>query len=520
MVDSKATKKVKNAGQPSLSERLRGAREIFGEVWKQAMGKAGFILITFIVVMSIYAIVTMPPNFVNIWSFNIKYWEDNPAVVPPAWVSLFGEPVAPHMAKEFKEPVESSVYLRPVEYYGVKLMGYVQRYQLNYVLNDPAFPKDVLVRFVEVKAGNVTGRAGPVEPSVTVYVLVHRPDGHVILVNKPEPLKLSDLAARGVERLDAAVVGQQLSKLFNIPLEVAQSRALLLLFGEPQGNETVNPLTGTYTVEVIITYLARGVNPAVIQNAVENGELGVRDLKIIVKGSAYGRMGTDSYGRDLYLGLLYGFPVALLIGFFAAVSSVVIGLVAGIVSGYYGGIIDDIIQRTVDVLGNIPLLPVLVLLGVTLQELDVSPWTRLFVIIGFLVIFGWGGMAIIVRSMTLSIKSEPYIDAAKAIGASDRRIIFKHILPQIVPYAMANLVFSVPGAILVEAGLSVLGIRHGLPTWGSILADARDYIGAGGSYGVWWWILPPGILIGITSLAFVFLGLALETVVEPRLKRR
>ncbi|HID40655.1 MAG TPA: ABC transporter permease, partial [Pyrodictium sp.] len=176
--------------------------------------------------------------------------------------------------------------------------------------------------------------------------------------------------------------------------------------------------------------------------------------------------------------------------------------------------------RTVDVLGNIPLLPVLVLLGVTLQELDVSPWTRLFVIIGFLVIFGWGGMAIIVRSMTLSIKSEPYIDAAKAIGASDRRIIFKHILPQIVPYAMANLVFSVPGAILVEAGLSVLGIRHGLPTWGSILADARDYIGAGGSYGVWWWILPPGILIGITSLAFVFLGLALETVVEPRLKRR
>ncbi|HID40846.1 MAG TPA: hypothetical protein EYP33_01680, partial [Pyrodictium sp.] len=159
MVGSKATGKVKNAGQPSLSERFRGAREIFGEVWKQAMGKAGFILITFIVVMSIYAIVTMPPNFVNIWSFNIKYWEDNPAVAPPAWVSLFGEPVAPHMVKEFKEPVESSVFLRPVEYYGVKLMGYVQRYQLNYVLNDPAFPKDVLVRFVEVKAGNVTGRA-------------------------------------------------------------------------------------------------------------------------------------------------------------------------------------------------------------------------------------------------------------------------------------------------------------------------------------------------------------------------
>ncbi|MEM0377912.1 MAG: ABC transporter permease subunit, partial [Thermosphaera sp.] len=116
--------------------------------------------------------------------------------------------------------------------------------------------------------------------------------------------------------------------------------------------------------------------------------------------------------------------------------------------------------------------------------------------------------------MTLSIKEEPYIDAAKALGASNSRIIFKHIFPQVAMYASASLVASVPGAILSEAGLSVLGIRHGWPTWGAILSRARDT----GRYDIWWWILPPGIMLSLTSLAFILLGLAVEKIVEPRLR--
>ena len=119
--------------------------------------------------------------------------------------------------------------------------------------------------------------------------------------------------------------------------------------------------------------------------------------------------------------------------------------------------------------------------------------------------------------MTLSIKAEPYVEAAKAIGASNTRIIFRHIIPQIIPYAMASLVFSVPSAIITEAGLSVLGIKHGLPTWGRILADAQANREI--AYKMWWWILPPGFMLAITSLAFVLLGLAIETIVEPRLRR-
>ncbi|MCD6084156.1 MAG: ABC transporter permease, partial [Desulfurococcales archaeon] len=183
----------------------------------------------------------------------------------------------------------------------------------------------------------------------------------------------------------------------------------------------------------------------------------------------------------------------------------------GAVSAYFGGLVDEFLQRVIDVLGNVPLLPILILL------VDITPVDlRLPVIMIVLIVFGWGGLAIVVRSMTLSIKEEPYVEAARAIGAGSARIIFKHIIPQILPYAAATLVFSVPNAILTEAGLSVLGLEHGWPTWGKVLASAR----MSARYDIWWWILPPGILLAVTSLTFVLLGMAIETIVEPRLRTR
>ena len=241
-------------------------------------------------------------------------------------------------------------------------------------------------------------------------------------------------------------------------------------------------------------------------------------MGIRVIGSSYGLLGTDTKGRDLFLGLLYGFPVALIIGLSVAFAIVAIGLVLGVISGYFGGRVDEVIQRLVDVIVNVPLLPLLILVGVAIQTGGWTGWPALTIIMAVLVAFSWGGTTIIVRSMTLSIKAEPYIEAAKALGASTWRIVFRHIIPQIIPYATAVLVFSVPGAIIAEAGLSVLGIDHGLPTWGRILADAQAERGV--AYKMWWWILPPGLMLGLFSFAFVALGFTLETIVEPRLRRR
>ena len=276
---------------------------------------------------------------------------------------------------------------------------------------------------------------------------------------------------------------------------------------------TSTPLTGRYEFILEISYTAKNELREIASSPAD-------EVRVIVKGNVYGFLGTDDIGADLMQVLLYGTPIALAIGLTTAIITTFIGVFVGIASGYYGGVIDEIIQRIADIIGNIPTLPILIILAQIAQTeyaqygTEVKALMTILTIIGVLIVFGWGGLAITVRAMTLSIKEEPYIDAARALGASNSRIIFKHIFPQVAMYASASLVASVPGAILSEAGLSVLGIRHGWPTWGAILSRARE----NGRYDIWWWIVPPGIMLSITSLAFILLGLAIEKIVEPRLR--
>ncbi|MCE4598681.1 MAG: ABC transporter permease [Desulfurococcales archaeon] len=515
-----------------MSRLFSSIRAGFKEVWSNNMGKIGLSIIVVIIGISIYAVATLPPDLPDRWNYQFA-WSEYPKRVPPEWIKYFGVPIAKHEVYEdikpksyiIKNPQQSEVMLKYYyESIGKKsqiLYGYIQEYKVEYKLEQEAFPTGLQVFITPKNQSYITYRGQNITIQAIPIILIERPDGLIIeAYEAPTGFKLNELSAITADPL---TFGRELmnyyrekgieSNLTDIDLK---SLGIKLAFGEYLGGKHVKPLTGTYTIYLLIMYT--GAPPNVIENAIRSGELGIEKLSIVVMGSAYGLFGTDVMGRDLALGIFYGFPVAVVIGLFAAVSSVLIGLVIGVISGYYGGLIDEIIQRIIDILANIPLLPILILVGVAIQENpNYGPWSKLFIIIGFLVILGWGGLAIIVRSMTLSIKAEPYIEAARAIGASNRRIIFRHIIPQIIPYAMASLVFSVPGAIIIEAGLSVLGIEHGLPTWGKILADAQANRGV--AYTMWWWILPPGLMLAITSLAFVLLGLAIETIVEPRLRR-
>jgi len=312
---------------------------------------------------------------------------------------------------------------------------------------------------------------------------------------------------------------EQFKTIYNLTIgieDIPSTKIQEFIFGKPiivkENNETkirYVPLKGTYRLIVNVIGL-----PNVKINYMYNA---VGEVVIIVKGSAYGLMGTDYLGRDLAEGLYYGFPVAMMIGVVVALVDTVIGVILGAISGYYGGLVDEIIQRLVDIIGNIPWLPILIIIAnVSYILYPNNPPMRLWLIMFTLMILGWGGLTIVIRSMTLSIKSEPYVEAARCLGAGHRRILFLHIVPQVIPYAVASMVFSVPSAILTEAGLSVLGIYHGMPTWGLIISEART----NGTIYQWWWILPPGFLIAITSLTFVLLGMAIERIVEPRLRTR
>ncbi len=237
----------------------------------------------------------------------------------------------------------------------------------------------------------------------------------------------------------------------------------------------------------------------------------ILESKMILGGKAFGVMGTDELRRDLAIGLLWGMPLALLIGISVSIGSVVVGLIYGVYSGYKGKRTDEVMMRFNDVIYALPALPFLIILAVTISN-------SIFLMIGFLMIFSWVGIAKVSRSMSLQIKTRQYVEAAKIMGQKDSRIIFRHILPQLLPYAFASIAISVPAAITTEAGLSFLGLGDpSFPTWGQILHDANTYGAA--AQGFWWWIVPPGILIAITGLAFVFIGNALDSIVNPKLKR-
>ncbi|MEM3493666.1 MAG: ABC transporter permease, partial [Thermoplasmata archaeon] len=221
-------------------------------------------------------------------------------------------------------------------------------------------------------------------------------------------------------------------------------------------------------------------------------------------------LGTDTQGRDILSRLVWGSQIALFIGVTAAVLSMLLGTVIGLVSGYYGGSVDLVLMRITDVFLVIPFLPLVIILAAVLGSSIMN-------IIYVLVLIGWPGIARVIRSVILSLKERPFIDAARVTGASHFRIMFKHLFPNVVPLAVLYMTFTVSGAILTEAALSFIGLGDpNSVSWGMILHDAQ-YSNAVGN---WWMTIPAGLCITLVSMGFYLVGRAVEQIINPRLRSR
>jgi peptide/nickel transport system permease protein len=221
--------------------------------------------------------------------------------------------------------------------------------------------------------------------------------------------------------------------------------------------------------------------------------------------------GTNEVGQDLFALNIYGSRISIIVGVLAALVAVSIGTSVGLVSGYFGGLVDEVLMRVTDLFLVIPPLILMIVVGAILGPSLIN----VILIIGLL---SWSPTARVVRSMVLSIKEWPYVESARALGASNFRIIFKHILPNVMPVVYANMALATSNAIFSHAALVFLGVGNVNDiSWGMIL----HYAFASGalSTGKWWYFVPPGMFILLLIYAFVLVSYSLEEIFNPRLRR-
>jgi len=233
--------------------------------------------------------------------------------------------------------------------------------------------------------------------------------------------------------------------------------------------------------------------------------------------SAKHLLGTNDVGQDILSELIYGTRVSLFIGFVAALIGTLLGTIIGLTAGFVGGLADSVLSALTDIWLSLPQLLFAIFLTAIL--LKVKGFTPMYAVILAIALTSWPSVARVIRSATISLKERPYIEAARAVGASGISIMFKHILPNVSSIMVAEIIYRTSGAMLSEAALSFLGL--GDPTvksWGMMIhyAMARYAV----LLGYWWWFLPPGIMISISVLALLFIGMSLEEYLNPRLRQK
>ena len=466
--------------------KLKDLKVSISEFWQEfrkvKSGLVGLAIFGFFLALLIFEPVLAPFSETNTRWRDISYWDDNPQSAYPIWVNFFS-------AKKY---AESALLENPEvkeEVFGTnRMVTYTFEYDYQYDIA----PADL---FLKVEGSGVA----------MMDLTFTRPDGESVLLASSN----LNMAEGGVNRISVdkgskseayEFLGYFESRDNLRKFQRSSIKPAAILFAKAQENMLIEPeaLKGKYTMQAALL-LQR---PSDI----------VRDVKLVIPGRVFGLLGTDAFKRDLFSGVLAGIKWALLIGLLTAVVSVMVGVIYGVISAYLGGWKDSLMQRIFEIFNSIPLLPVLIVMSAIFKP---SIWNLILI----MCIFYWTGSVKTVRSMGLQIKEETFIEATRALGASNFRIIFKHIIPLIIPYSFASMALFIPGAIVYEASISLLGLGDAtIVTWGQILRDA--YTGGAVINGLWWWVIPPGLMIAIMGMSFAFIGFALDKILHPKLRTR
>jgi peptide/nickel transport system permease protein len=437
------------------------------ELRKYPSAVVGLVLILALVAISIYTVIAVPySEAVRLWRGGEEVWYNSPKTAGPAWLNVFRRDDLP-------ETITMST-LDGTADKSVEIAGDLTKITMSFSFDYPytEFPQEVSIFFDAVYD----------EKKPHAAITWQTPDGREIRVGNLSVDHTLSYRVSQDKNLQRKLDGQP-------PHEG--------LFVDPN-SDPENPvaLQGTYTVQI---------------EAIAFEEGGDVDAELVVYGQVHGLAGTDHRRRDLMVALTWGTPVALAFGLLAAVGTTMTTLIIAGVGTWFGGWVDGIIQRITEVNMILPVLPILIMVGTFYSK---SIWLMLGVLI-LLSIFGAGIKTY--RAIFLQVKEAPYMEAAKAYGASNPRMIFTYLIPRIIPMLIPQLVVLIPTFVFIEASLSFLGLGDPvLPTWGKVINDARSN---GAMYqGLYYWVLEPSLLLMITGFAFALLGFALDRIFNPRLR--
>jgi peptide/nickel transport system permease protein len=444
---------------------MKRLRSTLKELTAYPSAVVGLVIVIALVGISIYTLIAVPyDEAIRLWRGGEDVWYNYPRTAAPAWTNIFRKYSLP---ETISVSTEDGTVVKTTEPVTDEMTEISYAFVFDYPYD--GFPEEITL-FIESEFEQKN-------PHVEVTWIT--PDGREIRVGSVQAESSMSYRISQDKNLQRRLDGQ--------PPHVG-------LFADPENPEVA--VQGTYTMEISAMVFEEGSDV---------------DAEFISYGRVHGLAGTDHRRRDLMVALLWGTPVALAFGLLAALGTTVTTMIIAGIGTWFGGWVDEGIQRITEVNMILPLLPILIMIGTFYSR---SIWLMLGVII-LLSIFGAAIKTY--RAIFLQVKESPYIEAARAYGASNTRMIFSYLIPRIIPMLIPQLVVLIPVFVFYEAALAVLGLGDPvLPTWGKIISDARS---SGALYqGLYYWLLEPAVLLMITGLAFSLLGFALDRVFNPRLR--
>lgn len=445
---------------------MKTLQKTFQELLRYPSAIAGLIIIAGLVALSIYAVVSIPyKEAIRLWRGGQDVWYATPKYAPPAWLNFFHTKKEPVTMDLNSAKGQATITTKPQTGMNEKLIVFDFDYTYD------GFPPDMTLYF--------TTKYVQKEPYVSISWVT--PQGNEI--------RVADFAASQSEVYPFSQDTKLQRRLNGMPPQNA-----LFVLDPSVKDSPVNK--GHYQLKIDALTFEDGSDV---------------NAEFVLYGKLYGWAGTDHLRRDLGVALLWGTPIALSFGLLAAMGTTLITMIIAAFGVWYSGWVDEIIQRITEVNLVLPFLPILIMVGTFYSH---SIWLMLGVTI-LLSIFGSSIKTY--RAVFMQTRESPYIEAARAYGASNLRIIFQYMVPRLIPLLIPQLVVLVPSFVFLEAGLAVLGLGDPvLPTWGKVIQDAQAN---GALYqGLYYWVLEPAFLLIVAGLAFALLGFSLDRIFNPRLR--